>query len=251
MNPTRTLQEILDALYRNFGLNRLTGRPYNRFRSEQTLWWLVPTAMYPIYKYCKFFLEQTSNPSIVDVGLFVEKGIGYPSSERNRSMYLDLDWYWSKLVMNNAKKLQEIISKIAESSKAYSTYVELSCPALEAKHVQSLSDAELEYYKNSPKLVVNFQAGVISSVELLNMEKATPTVFHLLRRYAAVPDTATLANLFIEISQPNTDYAAQWAEAKFGARVQSNYLVEAFLEDFSEYVFEDAPQSAQHLAHNL
>lgn len=68
-------------------------RPYNRFDSEKTTWWIVPSKEWPAYKFAKFIISEEDKK--IYFGLNVEKGydenLGIGIAQKYN---LKSDWSW-------------------------------------------------------------------------------------------------------------------------------------------------------------
>ena len=103
-----TLQDAAsDALAaaRRAGLHGLHALPFNRFRREDTTWWLSPTSENPAYRHGKIVLtRRDAAPGDVFVGLYVEKGVGpaaapaYRDTARGRRYVMASTWLWDVLL---------------------------------------------------------------------------------------------------------------------------------------------------------
>jgi len=81
---------------------RNTLRPFNRFDTERSMWWIVPPTDYPAYRFGKFFIGEDNGK--LEVGLHVEKGL-IQSADQKRELMLDDSWVWHDFVedMANSK----------------------------------------------------------------------------------------------------------------------------------------------------
>ncbi len=74
---------------------RFTRRPFNRFDTARSLWWIVPSTEYPAYRFGKFFVDEVDDR--YEVGLHVEKG-WTQSIERKPELMMDNSWTWHLFV---------------------------------------------------------------------------------------------------------------------------------------------------------
>jgi hypothetical protein len=75
---------------------RYTLRPFNRFDTERSLWWIVPSTHYPAFKFGKFFVDEDENGDF-QVGLHIEKGLAH-SIEKNPEIMMDDTWTWHRFI---------------------------------------------------------------------------------------------------------------------------------------------------------
>lgn len=90
------LKDLKDRGYGGF-----TARPWNYFKPESTLWWLVPSTEWPSYKYGKLVLFRTKEG--YRVGFHIEKGISeiagqMLSSKSAQKLCTKPDWAWNDIV---------------------------------------------------------------------------------------------------------------------------------------------------------
>ena len=77
-------------------------RPWNRFQSDASAWWLIPSTEWPSYKHGKYFFELTrTEPTRMAVGFYFEKGLGARlmeaySSRRGTRLVMQEDWSWHR-----------------------------------------------------------------------------------------------------------------------------------------------------------
>jgi hypothetical protein len=75
----------------------LTARPWNMHEPQDSLWWLVPSAEWPAFKYAKLFFEWTDDDrQTLWAGLNVEKGVGptaHPVCAPKNRMFDDWAWH--------------------------------------------------------------------------------------------------------------------------------------------------------------
>lgn len=85
----------------------LTARPFNRFEPADSIWWLVPSAEWPAFKYNKIFVNPVKGADKYEVGLYLEKGHGSNillvegDKPSNRVQVMTNDWGWMKLNKGN------------------------------------------------------------------------------------------------------------------------------------------------------
>lgn len=114
------IHEIMDALKDN-GYEGFTARPWNYFKAETTLWWLVPSTEWPSYKYGKLVLYRTKEG--YRFGFHIEKGISelagqMRSSEDARKLCVKPDWAWNDFLSDLSSGIFEgKLKEISESAK--------------------------------------------------------------------------------------------------------------------------------------
>lgn len=77
----------------------LTTRPFNRFDTAFTEWWMIPSTDWPAYKYGKlcFWRYPNAADGLMYVGYYVEKGFHPDASgmpEVNPKEIMQRDWFW-------------------------------------------------------------------------------------------------------------------------------------------------------------
>ena len=73
------IHQILKDL-KNRGYEGFTARPWNYFKPESTLWWLVPSTEWPSYKYGKLVLYRAKEGYRIDA---IDKRMEQLTEERN------------------------------------------------------------------------------------------------------------------------------------------------------------------------
>jgi len=79
----------------------LVARPFNRFNTDKTIWWLIPSNEWPAYKYGKIFCDLQKDPNFPQkeklyCGFYIEKGLGEITRNIFRSsLIMDNSWLWS------------------------------------------------------------------------------------------------------------------------------------------------------------
>lgn len=119
----------------------LTPRPWNLHDPDQTLWWLVPTTMWPAYRHGKLafslahdyprktLLGRNDSHLELDkvfVGLNIEKGYGKAAIEVDSSIkkkpqqILDPDWLWFSLIEGKGPSFfSRLIESVSGSQRIY------------------------------------------------------------------------------------------------------------------------------------
>lgn len=77
---------------------KFSPRPYNRYDPENSLWWLIPSADWPAYKYGKIAISKEQEGKIY-FGLNIEKAIGQEAaacyqSKKAQKIIMGSDWCW-------------------------------------------------------------------------------------------------------------------------------------------------------------
>jgi len=102
---------------------KLARRPFNRFESETSAWWLVPSSALPFYQFNKVYCKWANKEGKAMLcGLYLEKGLApelasvYPS-KKGRSLLMNKKWYWHKFIKSCADgSLIETIQNAAKTS---------------------------------------------------------------------------------------------------------------------------------------
>lgn len=100
---------------------RYTLRPFNRFNSERSLWWVVPSSDYPAYRFGKFFVDEVDGE--FEVGLHIEKGLSQ-SIENKRELVLNDTWAWYAFIDSLADG--EIGERCASIQQLYGDDLEIA-----------------------------------------------------------------------------------------------------------------------------
>lgn len=123
------IRGILTEL-RSRGHDNFTARPWNMFKPETTLWWLVPSTEWPAYKYGKiaFFREGEK----LNIGMHVEKGVSATAGQmltpkRAATLCTGPDWIWHAFLAD--LKSGEFESKINRISQAADKPLRISVQA--------------------------------------------------------------------------------------------------------------------------
>jgi len=87
-------------------------RPFNRFDTAYTEWWIIPSNEWPAYRFSKlcFHRRPRSPDGALYVGYYVEKGLGQSlhglPGVQIKHMMRD-DWYWHKFLSDASSGLIE------------------------------------------------------------------------------------------------------------------------------------------------
>lgn len=131
------IQNMLKAL-KDKGFEGFTARPWNYFKPESTLWWLVPSTEWPSYKYGKLVLFRTKDG--YRVGFHIEKGISeiagqMLSSKGAQKLCTKPDWAWNSFLSDLSNDTFE--NRLKEISDAANKPLRIS---LQASNVTSEYD---------------------------------------------------------------------------------------------------------------
>ena len=114
---------------------KLTPRPWNLHRPDDSLYWLVPSGEWPAYRYAKLVFSSGSDyprrtlvdpttvpePTKLFVGLNVEKGFGEVASVvnpnlRRKQQIQDKDWDWFTFIQPDvAERFGLTLSRLSET----------------------------------------------------------------------------------------------------------------------------------------
>lgn len=101
---------------------KMTAFPYNRFRPQQSDWWLSPQSENPAYRHGKFVFDpdiDAETPQVF-VGVHIERGFGQAVAEvsasaRDRRQVMEPDWFWHQFSDHMASgTAQQVLAGIAE-----------------------------------------------------------------------------------------------------------------------------------------
>ena len=121
-NNDKTAHAV-QAFIRNQGDRSFSLRPFNRFATAFTEWWLVPTTGWPAFKYGKlcFHKYPRASDGVLYTGYYVEKGlgeqlVGLPDIQKNHTM--QRDWHWSEFVNWASKgKIDKVVEQVQNLSQ--------------------------------------------------------------------------------------------------------------------------------------
>lgn len=114
------LRDCDTPLYEKFAL-----RPYNRFATDFTEWWLIPGKAWPAYYHSKLFVHRFQPLGEEDkrfyTGFYVEKGLGKQLAgmpEVNRAHIMQDDWYWHQFIRHaKAGDMSRAIAEVLQRSQ--------------------------------------------------------------------------------------------------------------------------------------
>jgi hypothetical protein len=119
-NARLVAHAVCDEL-RERGLEDVRVRLLNRYKPDNTLWWVVPSTEWPAYKYGKLFFstEREYVPAgFLFCGLHVEKGLG-PKAEgpHTSALIMRSDWLWSSFLSDlGSDKLSPAIARASDAT---------------------------------------------------------------------------------------------------------------------------------------
>lgn len=111
------IRDILAEL-KSRGHDGFTARPWNMFKPETTLWWLVPSTEWPAYKHGKiaFFREGDK----LNIGMHIEKGLSSTAGQdlppaRAAKLCTGPDWIWHAFLADlKSEKFETKINRISQ-----------------------------------------------------------------------------------------------------------------------------------------
>ncbi|MBU0648551.1 hypothetical protein KJ969_00360 [Patescibacteria group bacterium] len=83
---------------------KLISRPFNRFKPDNTMWWLTPTTEWPAYKYGKLFFQSRpermpAGKEGIYTGFNIEKGLSLRVANfYHNSLIMKGDWLWDEFI---------------------------------------------------------------------------------------------------------------------------------------------------------
>lgn len=91
---------------------KLTLRPWNRFDSDHTTWWIVPGTEWPAYRYGKYVFAPIGD--MISCGLYVEKGLGASTlGMYSPNLVMDAGWQWHQFIRDiETGKVLEAANKV-------------------------------------------------------------------------------------------------------------------------------------------
>lgn len=118
-----------------------TPRPFNRYKVERSLWWLVPSKDFPAYKYGKFMIEKRNNEILI--GIHVEKGLE-KGDKLQKDETLDDSWVWHDLMnaFENGELKDTLISIQESLGNEIKTEINVQVPVLSYDEIISLENGQ-------------------------------------------------------------------------------------------------------------
>ena len=117
MTPRLICDSINNLAKKTIG--KTVKRPWNRFKPDETSWWIVPSAKQPHYKFGKFFFkpDTDNDTTYLLCGLYIEKGLdpsigAVYSSAKAKRLIMDPTWSWFDFLekTNNGELISAIKS---------------------------------------------------------------------------------------------------------------------------------------------
>ena len=112
-----TARQVYELL--NSPSTRYSPRPWNQFKPDDTLWWVVPSTQWPAYKYGKYVFWREEEKILC--GLVIEKGFGttvqaaFPSV-KTRGLLTEQDWMWNRIIRDmQSDTAKQILGRMQES----------------------------------------------------------------------------------------------------------------------------------------
>jgi hypothetical protein len=87
----RKLHGVLNTKHKRYTL-----RPFNRFDSERSMWWVIPSTVYPAYKFGKYIIYENKDGTF-SVGVHIEKGLE-KSLDDKKVLMMDHTWVWHEFI---------------------------------------------------------------------------------------------------------------------------------------------------------
>lgn len=113
------VRDILAEL-KSRGHKGFTARPWNMFKPETTLWWLVPSTEWPAYKYGKIALFREGEK--LNIGMHVEKGLSATAGQilppkRAATLCTGSDWIWHAFLADiKSGEFEAKINRISQTA---------------------------------------------------------------------------------------------------------------------------------------
>jgi hypothetical protein len=202
---------------------KLTPRPYNRFAPEETIWWLVPSSVWPAYKFGKLFFEPrtdrlpTGSPESIYFGFYVEKGLSpvagniYP-----RTWIMDDEWFWDDF-------LKQLESGVPDSSPVERIITISAGPARPPERHHEHSDEIMPLQEEGFKASrLFFKVHGISEVELMqkDLNPAHGDITEYLASTVATADSiARLASILRDLP---SSFDWVWIDFQAGTLLRSS-----------------------------
>jgi hypothetical protein len=142
MNNIFNNSRVLTREVQDFAVNsNLTARPFNRFKPNDTIWWLVPSTDWPAYEYGKLFFE--SRKERMFCGYNLEKGVGIGNDVYHHSLLIKRDWVWNEFIANLRKNNKNLLSILKYlESRELETCIVISASLVPTDNAQSFGSAD-------------------------------------------------------------------------------------------------------------
>lgn len=91
---------------------KLTLRPWNQYKPDQTTWWIVPGTAWPAYHHGKFAFVLVGD--MLSCGLYVEKGLGASTlGMYSSNLVMDSDWQWNQFIRDvESGRVMEVATNV-------------------------------------------------------------------------------------------------------------------------------------------
>lgn len=153
------LHDCLKTKHKNYIL-----RPFNRFDVEKSMWWIVPSKVFPAYRFGKYMIDESEDGTF-SVGIHIEKGLEH-AVDYKKNLILDDEWVWHEFIQAVGNgKVEEILLSISDRMKdAVEISILVCIPKAEEKLSYSLENGrfinqatkEVEDIKLIPSWINNF-----------------------------------------------------------------------------------------------
>ncbi|WAA12944.1 hypothetical protein [Fervidibacillus halotolerans] len=111
-------KELAQRLHKDLDTKdrRYTLRPYNRFNVKKSMWWIVPSTVYPAYEFGKYLIDENKDGTF-SVGVHIEKGLE-KSLEYKRHLMMNETWVWHEFIESVKNgEIEKILLNIYEKMK--------------------------------------------------------------------------------------------------------------------------------------
>lgn len=173
---------------KKYGYKYFTARPWNYYKPDTTLWWLVPSTQWPSYKYGKIYVS--SSNGTYEIGLNVEKGIGPIAGQMlpyrtAQKLCIQDDWIWHRFLEDlKSDKLHTILERISREKKKPLTVL-IQASTIEDKDSRA---QEFEGLELNNRISFQFNNGVLTCLK----DEAKGE----LRKYDYINSLESLVDLF-------------------------------------------------------
>lgn len=183
------VRDILAEL-KSRGHDGFTARPWNMFKPDTTLWWLIPSTEWPAYKHGKIAFYRSGDK--LSVGLHVEKGVSAAAGQtlpptRAATLCTKPDWIWHTFLAD--LKSGEFEAKISRISQAAGKSLRISVQASNVTSKEERYSEVLEGQKTENSVSFLFETGSLEE----HPDGATGEMRYI-EKIHTLPD---LMNLFV------------------------------------------------------
>jgi len=119
MKLAHGIKEHYDSEKRPF-----VARPYNRFKPNETVWWVIPSKEWPAHRFAKFIIYKENKKMYI--GINIEKGFGPVLLEAKlapEKLIVKKDWEWNQFKQD--LKNGKLNNVLLDSSKSIDRKIEL------------------------------------------------------------------------------------------------------------------------------